>query len=145
MKIRLAIVLTLLSIPVFAAAQQPASVSLPAHVRSSAAYAELLLRTTEVRAELESAAADHTEASYKIIDLKYELETLEKAAVRLASVRAADSSRLSLALGKLLVRKASLDADLSRLLRSYKSEHPDVRRAVRKIEIFESAIREVLP
>ena len=134
-----------LMIPAFALAQQPASTVVPVHVRYSAAYAEVLLRTTEVRAEIESTAPDHTEASTKMIDLRSELDILERTAARLSSSRPSDSSKLTLALGKLLVRKAELDADLSRLLRKYKAEHPDVRRAARKAEIFEAAIREILP
>lgn len=134
-----------LVIPSIALAQQPTPNSVPPHVRSSAAYAEVLLRTTEVRAELESIAADYAEGSSRMIDMRSELDILDKAAVRLSATRPADSSKLTLALGKLLVRKAALDAELARLLRSYKAEHQDVRRASKKVEIFEAAIREVLP
>ncbi len=114
------------------------------HIRSSAAYAEVLLRTAEVRAELESIAADYTEESPRIIDLRYELGALVKATEKLTAVRPADAGKLTFALGKLLVRKAALDADLARLLRSYKPEHPEVRRASKKVDIFDAAIREVL-
>ncbi len=114
------------------------------HIRSSAAYAEVLLRTAEVRAELESIAADYTEESPRIIDLRYELGALVIATEKLTAVRPADSGKLTLALGKLMVRKASLDTDLARLLRNYTAEHPDVRRARKKVEIFDATIREVL-
>ncbi len=115
------------------------------HIRSSAAYAEVVLRTAEVRAELESIIADYTEESARIIDLRYELGALVKINETLTAVRPTDSGKLTLALGKLLVRKAALDTDLARLLRSYKPEHPDVRRANKKVEIFDRAIKEVLP
>lgn len=134
-----------LVIPSITLAQKPTPNSVPPHVRSSAAYAEVLVRSTEVRAELESIAPDYTEGSSRMIDMRSELDILDKVVVRLSATRMADSSKLTLALGKLLVRKAALDAELARLLRSYKSEHPDVRRAARKVEIFEAAIREVLP
>ena len=133
---RVAVFTAYLSISGFVLAQQPAPTTTPPHVRSSAAYAEVLLRTTEVRAEIESSAAAYTETSDKMVDLRSELDTLEKAASRLATTRPADSVRLTLALGKLIVRKAALDAELTRLLRSYRSEHPDVRPAARKVEIF---------
>jgi hypothetical protein len=47
-------------------------------------------------------------------------------------------------LGKLIVRKAALDADLSRLLRTYSKEHPETRRAQRRVDRFEAAIAEIL-
>ena len=124
---------------------QPAVNNVPAHVRSSAAYAEVLLRTTEVRAELESIAPDYSETSSRIVDLRSELDIMDKIAIRLSKARSTDTSKLTLALGKLLVRKAALDAELARLLRSYKDDHADVRRARRKSDIFEAAIKEVLP
>jgi hypothetical protein len=119
--------------------------SIPVHVRSSAAYAEVLLRMTEVRAELESIAPDYSEASSRLIDLRSELEILNKAARRLSTTAPVDSAKLTLALGKLLVRKASLDADVARLLRTYKADHAEVRKVLKKVEIFEAAIKEVIP
>lgn len=114
------------------------------HIRSSPAYAEVVLRTAEVRAELESIAADYTEESPRMIDLRYELAALVKATEKLTAVRPADSGKLTLALGKLLVRKATLDTDLARLLRNYTPEHPDARRARKKVEIFDAAIKDLL-
>jgi murein L,D-transpeptidase YcbB/YkuD len=114
------------------------------HIRSSPAYAEVVLRTAEVRAELESIAADYTEESPRIIDLRYELAELLKASERLTTVRAAESGKLTLALGKLLVRKATLETDLARLLRNYTAQHADVLRVRKKVEIFDAAIRDLL-
>ncbi len=115
------------------------------HIRSSAAYAEVLLRSAEVRAELESIAADYTVESPRMIDLRYELAALVKATEKLIAVRPADSGKLTLALGKLIVRKATLDTDLARLLRNYTTQHPDVLRARKKVEIFDAAIKDLLP
>ena len=131
-------------VPGLVSAQQVEITGVQPHVRSSPAYAELLLRTTEVKAELESLIADYTETSPRILDLRIEIDELSKATQRLSAVRAFESGKLTLALGKLLVRKASLETDLARLLRSYKAEHPEVRRAAKKVEIFEAALKELL-
>ena len=113
-------------------------------IKSSPAYAEVLLRKTELQADLESLIADYTEANPKIIDLRFELAALNKSLERLYAVRPTETGKLTLALGKLLVKKAALDTDLNRLQRSYNKEHQEVRRAKRKVEIFEASINEVL-
>jgi len=115
-----------------------------AAVRSSAAYSEVLLRRTEILSDLEALSAGYTESNPKILDLRTELAALEKETDRIFAVRTSDAGKLTLALGKLMVRKAALEADLSRLNRSYSKDHPDVKRAQRRVEIFETAISEIL-
>ncbi len=113
-------------------------------IRSSAAYAEILLRKTELQADLEAFSADYTESNPKIIDLRFELSSLDKSLEKVFGVKPSETGKLTLALGKLIVRKAALETDLSRLSRSYNKDHPEVKRAKRKVEIFEAAIKEVL-
>lgn len=113
-------------------------------IKSSAAYAEVLLRKTELQAELESVLADYTEANPKLMDLRFELAALNKSLERIYAVRPSETGKLTLALGKLLVKKAALDTDLNRLQRSYAKDNVEVKRAKRKAEIFEASINEVL-
>ena len=129
--------------PVVCFSQTPA-VTASAEVRSSPAYAEVLLRRTELRADLEAVLADYTEENPKVIDLRFELDNLEKALNRIAVVKPTETGKLTLALGKMLVKKAGLETDLTRLMRTYNKEHPDVKRGAKRIEIFESAIKEIL-
>ena len=114
-------------------------------IRSSPAYAEILIRRTELKADLESLLADYTEANPKIIDLRFELGLLDKSIERVFGVRPTDTGKLTLALGKLLLRKAALETELARLSRSYNKDHVEVKRAKRKVEIYEAAIKEILP
>jgi len=44
----------------------------------------------------------------------------------------------------LIVRRIELETDVWNLQRNYKDEHPDVKRAKRKVEIYENAISEIL-
>lgn len=129
---------------VFVAAQDRRSIPEYAAVRASAAYSEVLLRRTEILAELDAVSASYTENHPKVLDLKSELAALERDTDKLFAVRASDAGKLTLGLGKLIVRKAVLEAELARLNRSYSKEHPDVQRAKKRVEIFENAIAEVL-
>lgn len=113
--------------------------------KSSPAYAELLVQKTEFEAQLEDFAGDYTEDFPKIKELRFELALIEKAANRFLAVGAGDVPKLSLALGKLTLRKIELETSLWNLQKQYKDDYPDVRRLKRKIEIFERAIREILP
>ena len=113
-------------------------------VSSSPAYAEIVLRRTDLTADLESLLIDYTEDYPKVKELRYTLDALKLETERLQKVRPADSGRLTLALGRLIVRKVELETDVWNLLRTYKDEHPDVKRAKRKVDIYEAAIKEIL-
>lgn len=113
-------------------------------VRSSPAFAELLLRKTDLESELEGLILDYTEEFPRVVALRAELALMNKELDRVLSVKPAEAGKLTLALGKLLVKKVELDTQLAALLKSYKEEHPDVRRAKRKLEIYEKAVNEIL-
>ncbi|MEJ7846898.1 MAG: hypothetical protein WKF92_02290 [Pyrinomonadaceae bacterium] len=112
--------------------------------RSSPAYAEVVLRRTELTAELESLLLEYTEDYPKVAEMRYSLAILQKDRERILAVKAAESIKLTLALGKLMVRRAELETELWQLLKIYKEEHPDVKRAKRKVEIYESGIKDIL-
>lgn len=112
--------------------------------KATAAYAEVILRRTEMMAELEVLLVEYTDEYPKVKDLRFEIGLLQKEIERLAAVPAADHARLTSALGRLMVQKCSaagISADLERTL---KDEHPDLKRAKRRVEIFETAIKEIL-
>lgn len=114
-------------------------------VKFSPAYAEILLRKTEREAQLEEFLLDYTDEFPKVKEIKFELELLQKQMDKISAVSAADAPKLSLALGKLLVRKTELEVDVWNLLRQYNADHPEVKRAKRKVEVYEKAVKEILP
>ena len=114
-------------------------------VKSTPAYAELLLRQTEREAELEELLPDYTDEFPKIKEIRFELQLLQKQMDKISAVSASDAAKLTLALGKLLVRKTELDVEIWNLLRQYNAEHPEVKRAQRKADVYEKAITEILP
>src|SRR6185295_17991510 len=67
-------------------------------IKSSPAYAEVLLRKTELQAELESVLADYTEANPKMLDLRFELAALNKSLERIYAVKPSETGKLTLAL-----------------------------------------------
>ena len=111
--------------------------------KSSPAFAEIILRKTELSAELENLLIDYTEDFPKIKELRFELGLLQKDLDKILAV--SDASKLTLALGKLIVRKIELQVDVWSLQKQYADEHPDVKRAKKKVEIYEQAIKEILP
>jgi hypothetical protein len=125
---------------------QPSASNSPVQtMKSSPAYAEIILRRTEREAQLEEFLLDYTDEFPKVKELKFEVELLQKQLDKILAVSASDAPKLSSALGKLLVRKTELEVDLWNLRRQYNADHPDVKRAIRKIEVYEKAIKEILP
>jgi hypothetical protein len=115
-----------------------------AQVRSSPAFAELQLKKTELVSELESLILDYTEEFPKVKEIRYTVTLIERDIARISKVKPTESSKLTLALGKLMTRKIELETDVWNIQRSYKDEHPDVKRAKRKVEIYEAAINDIL-
>lgn len=111
----------------------------------SPAYAELLLRKTERESELEEFALNYTDEFPKVKEIKFELGLISQEMERLLAVKAVDAAKLTMALGKLMVRKTELGTDLWNLHQQYTDERPEVKRLQRKIEIYEKAIKEILP
>ena len=114
-------------------------------IKSSPAYAEVLLQKTELLSELESILVEYTEEYPKVKELRFEIGLLQKELDRILTVNLSESSKLSAALGKLMVRKCELSTDVWNLQKQFNDTHPDVKRARRKAEIFDAAINEILP
>lgn len=112
--------------------------------KSSPAYSEVLLRKTERESELEEFLIDYTEDFPKVKELRFELDLIQKEINKILAVNASEAGKLTLALGKLMVRKAELETDWWNLQRRYNAEHPEVKRAKRKLEVFEKAVKEIL-
>jgi uncharacterized protein involved in exopolysaccharide biosynthesis len=113
-------------------------------IKSSPAYAELLLRKTELESDLDSLLVDYTEEYPKVKSIRLELGFLKVEMDRVLAVKPNDAGKLSQALGRLMLRKVELEAQLDALRAQYKDDHPEVRKAKKKLDAFEAAIREIL-
>ncbi|MFN6963789.1 MAG: hypothetical protein ACK4S4_08490 [Pyrinomonadaceae bacterium] len=126
-------------------APKPAAAATVSSASSTPAFAEVLLRRTEYESELESLLLDYTEEYPRVKELRYALGQVRDTESKLLAVKPDDQQRLTLALGKLLVRRIELEVDLWRLRQTYAASSPDVRRAARRLEIYDRAIRQILP
>ena len=123
------------------AKRPPAAAPNDRRAHSSPAYSEILLRETELRADVEALLADYTEEYPKVKESRFALGVIGKEKARLLSV---DPDKLTLALGKIVLRKVDSELELWRLLQSLADGHPEVKRAKKRVEVFEAAIREIL-
>jgi len=111
--------------------------------KSSPAYAEILLEKTELESQLEDLLVGFTDDFPKVKELRFHIGLLQKQADKLLAL--AEANKLTLALGKLIVRKIELETALWSLKAQYNDDFPEVKRAKRKVEVFEKAIGEILP
>lgn len=118
--------------------------TIAAEVKSSAAYAEIILRQTEVESDLEELLVSYTEEFPKVKELRYELKLLQTDFNKIAKMKPNEAGKLTQALGKLLVRKAQVATDYWFLKERYNEEHPDVKKAKRKLQIFENAVKKIM-
>ncbi len=146
------ILILVFALSVFGKAQSAGKVTVPKNlsvqsslaVKSSSAYAEVLLRKTERTAELEDFLVEYTEEYPKVQQLRAELALLNKEMNRILAVNPSEASKLTLALGKLMLRKVELEMDYANVQKQYTDDHADVKQAKRKVEIFEAAISDIL-
>jgi hypothetical protein len=61
------------------------------------------------------------------------------------AVNLPEISKLTLALGNLLVRRAEFETDLWTLRQQYSDEQAEVKRVSRKLAVFDKAVKEILP
>lgn len=113
-------------------------------IKGTPAYAEVLLRKTELLADLDAFTPDYTEANPKMLELRAELASIDRSMTRILAVKPPQASRLTEALGRMMVKKAALEADLQRLSRQYNKDYPEVKRAQRRVDLYESAISDIL-
>lgn len=144
----IAVLLFLSSLFSFAQTRKPADTSLKTNVqaiKNSPAFAEILLRKVEIETGLEDLLEAFTEEYPKVKEMRFQLGVADKIMERIMAVNPTEAAKLSSALGKLLVRKIELETDLWHLQKEYKDEHPQVKRAKRKLTVFDKAIKEILP
>jgi len=113
--------------------------------KSSPAYAEILLQKTELQSQLEDLLVSYTDDFPKVKELRFQLGLFQKQADRILAVNSADVGKLTVALGKLIVRKVELETGLWNLRAQYNDDFPEVKRAKRRVEVFDKAIGEILP
>ncbi|MFV0389174.1 MAG: hypothetical protein ACK5NT_10520 [Pyrinomonadaceae bacterium] len=113
-------------------------------LRSTGAFAEVLLRRAELEAEVQEMLESYTEEYAGFRETKYELDRINEELEKMNKVSAEEASKLTAALGKLIVRKCELQADYWAVSQRFSANHPQVKRAKRKFETFEKALQDIL-
>lgn len=112
--------------------------------KATAAFAEVALKRVEMEAELESLLLDYTEEYPRVKELRFAVARIKKEADRLTAIPQDQTEKATAALGKIVVRKIDAEVDLWKLQESYADGHPEVKRAKKRVDIFEAAIKEIL-
>ncbi len=113
-------------------------------IKSSPAYAEVVFRIAVLKVELEELLNRYTREYSGVKEIEYELTELENIMKRIKGFKAAETQKLTLALGKMFLQKAAYITEFKVLLEKYSEKHPEVIRARRRMEIFEEAIGKIL-
>lgn len=113
-------------------------------VKASPAYAETLLYRTDLEAEREDLLVSYTSEFPKVQEVEFKLKFINLEMDKFFNVEPSESQKLTLALGKLIVRKVELEADLWKLKKKYGNDHPEVKKATKKVLIFQTAINDII-
>lgn len=114
-------------------------------IKNTPAYAEVLLKKVALEADIEDLLVVYTEDFPKVKELRFKLDLTNKALEKILAVKPSDASKLSEALGKLIVQKIEYEAELAGLRKEYSDDYADVKRAKRKVEVYQKAINDILP
>lgn len=113
-------------------------------IKNSPAYAEVLLKKVSLEAEIEELLVAYTEDFPKVKELRFKLDLLNKSLEKILSVKPSEAGKLSAALGKLVVQKIEYESELVALRKDYEDDYPEVKRAKRKLEVYQNAVNEIL-
>jgi len=113
-------------------------------IKHSPAFAELILRRAELESTLEELLVTYKEDFPKVKETRYELGVIRTDLKEISSTSSSQTGKLTLSLGKLLVRRAVLATDYWVLKNRYSDKHPNTKKSKRKLEIFEQAIKEII-
>lgn len=114
-------------------------------IKNTPAYAEVLLKKVSLEAEIEELLVAYTDDFPKVKELRLKLDLTNKYLEKMLAVKSSEAGKLSAALGKLIVQKIEYEAELAELRKEYSDDYADVKRAKRKVEVYQNAINEILP
>ena len=120
--------------------QSKQTTALPRHLTSSGAYSEIALRLAELRADMESMRDDYTDQHPKVLENKWTQASLEEDLKTLAQIRETDAGRLTLSLGKMVVRRAELFAEMKAVELQYGEQHQNTKRARKRLDAFSAVL-----
>jgi hypothetical protein len=113
-------------------------------IKSSAAYIELALHKANIEAELVDMLVDYTDEYPRVKELKLETQYVQAELLSLQELDVSLLPKLTESFAKLLLQKIKMQVDLAQQRAVHKDDHPDVKRAIRRVDIYEKAIKDLL-
>ena len=108
------------------------------------AYAVLVLRKAKVEAELSQLSEELTNEHPSLDTKRFELRAIKREMTRMRAVETSRVSRLSGAVGNLILSKVAIQVELNELLVQLTPQHPDVTKKKVELAALEREIENVL-
>ena len=113
-------------------------------VADTAAYAEVYAARVEAEADLKVLNMDLTEESVQVREKKLERDLLAREIRWLEALPSTSHNKMSMALGRLLVRKTQAEVNLKMLSQNYAEDFPAVKKAHTRIGIYNDEVQKLL-
>lgn len=113
-------------------------------LKSSAAYGELIAAQAEAKVDLKILLFDYKEAAPQVVAKQKLIESYKTEIAKLEAMPATIAPKLTLALGRLLVKKIEAEAELNDLIEEYAEEHPSVKKARVRFQVFTEETNKLL-
>ncbi len=124
-------------------AQTPAN-ALPVDARTTPAYSMLIQRKVKVQAQLESLLSQYDSSWPKAKALQFEVDALKTEMKQMAEVPEPKVAKLTSGYGSLILRKASLTAEIQTLLLEEGSDWPPTIEKQRELELLGKEIQKLM-
>ncbi|MEP6923254.1 MAG: hypothetical protein ABI954_02210 [Pyrinomonadaceae bacterium] len=113
-------------------------------VSMTGAYAEVYASKVEAEADLKVLSMDLTEETTQVREKKLERDLLAREIRWLEALPSISHDKMTVALGRLLVRKTQAEVSLKMLSENYAESFPTVKKARTRIEVYNSEIQKLL-
>lgn len=108
------------------------------------AYAVLVLRKAKVEAELSQLSEELTHKHPSLDSKRFELRAIRREMAKMRAVDTSRASKLSGAVGNLILSKVALEIELNDLLVRLTPQHPDVTKKRSELAALEREIQNIL-
>ncbi|HXQ70022.1 MAG TPA: hypothetical protein VN844_06025 [Pyrinomonadaceae bacterium] len=108
------------------------------------AYGVLVLRKAKVEAEVSALSEQVTNGHPSLDSKRFELRAIRREMEKMRAVETSHTSKLSSAVGNLILSKVALEVELNDLLLRLKPQHPDVTKKATELAALEREIENVL-
>ena len=113
-------------------------------VADTAAYAEVYAARVEAEADLKVLSMDLTEETVQVREKKLERDLLAREIRWLEALPSNSHDKMTLALGRLLVRKTQSEVSLKMLSENYADDFPAVKKARTRIGVYNGEVQKLL-